>query len=333
MSEEIKTEEELEEQTLSELDELEAHLLADDAEEEEEEQAEEAEESSEEEQQSEEQEESEEENSEEEDNRESTEEESTSESTPRDNAAWAKMRHKMKEMEQKLAEKEAPAPQAKESAKQAVDKLVKVWESGDGNDKPMLTTIRSSTSRELTEIYTDAVAGKYGEHGDDVIKMVQQEMPIIQARESQASQDAQSKREAVRKEFDNEVDMAKTDYPDFADAESDGGKFYAKYLEGLAGKIDDSGKHDGGGELPEALSLYLHSHPYVAHQLADKVYKSHSSKSEGPKVIKLQKEVDSLKQKLLKYESPATPSGIPVRGGNKTAQEMSLEDLDKAITS
>lgn len=340
MSEENKTEEELEEQEVSELDELEAKIIADDTEEaEEEESSEEESESQEQEEESQEQEQSEEKNSEEKDNRESAEEKdegSEEEEKPEDNGAWARARRaekKARDLERQLAEANNPKP-AQESAKDAVEKLVKVWDSGDGNDKPMLKAVRQSNSSELVEIYNDAISGKYGEHGDDVIKMIQQELPVIQQREAMASKDANAKREASLKAYNDEIAMAKSDFKDFADAESEGGKFYANWLKDMAGTLDANGIHDGGGKLSEGLALYLHTHPYEAQQFAHNVFASPNSKSEAQKAVKLQKEVDVLKKKLLKYESPADPSASQDRsGGKKTVQELSLEELEKQIES
>ena len=341
MSEENKTEEgQLEELAEKSIEELEAMITGIEVPEEEEEQVEEAADEVEEElpktdtdeeEPEEESEESEEKNSEEEDNRESAEETTSEEvqEQPRDNAAFAKMRHKLKEAERKLAEKEKQVA-VSESVKDTVGKLVKVWESGEGNDKPMLAAMSDASSKELMDIYSEAAKGTYGEQSEDVVRMVQQKLPFAQAREAQKAEEVRQNREAVRKEYDEEVNQAKEDYKHFAEAESEGGKFYKNFLKSIAGELDDSGSHNGEGELPENLALYLHSHPYVAHQLADKVFKAQSSKANSSELTKAQKKISSLEKKLRKYEGVADPS--PSKGTSaKSDFDMSQDELERKI--
>ena len=254
-----------------------------------------------------------------------------------DNSAYARLRHKAKELERQLAEarqKLQPETGTDKSAEKAVKELAKVWDTGEGDEKSLIATIRNASSKELHDIYQKANSGEYGDQSDDVIAMIQREMPMVQQREAVANEDAKARREAIKKAYDDELKMAKEDFSEFAKEDSEGAKFLSEFTDKVAGTLDPETGELKGGELPEELAMYLHSHPYVLHQLADKVFKQKTLNSEASSVemAKLQKERDSYKNRLAKYEAVESPSSSAKTGDEATGDE-SLEDLEKQILS
>ena len=183
-----------------------------------------------------------------------------------DNTAFARMRHEKKQLEKRIAELEKkPDPQG-EPVENTVGKLVKVWESGVGDEGALLAGVRKAGTQELMAIHSKAVAGEYGEQSEDVITMIARELPMIQTRETAVQKEAKEKQDSLVKAFKAEADQAKADYPAYADAESPEAKFKVEYDKRQIGTLDpETGELDGTGALPADLALYLHSHPYVAH--------------------------------------------------------------------
>lgn len=243
------------------------------------------------------------------------------------NAAFARLRHDKKQLEKRLAELEKkPEPQG-ESVVRAVDKFVKVLVSGEGEEAPLLSSIRKTASaQDLQVVYDKAVAGDYGEHGDDVINMVAREMPMIQNRERQAGAEAKTKQDALIKDYQAEVKLVETDYPDYSDNESAASKAKTMFDKQMLGTLDpETGELDGTGELPEVLANFINSHPYVHHQLANSYYKASLTNSDSAKaeVAVIAKERDSLKTRLAKYEGIEQPSGA--QGSNAPKANTAAE--------
>ena len=249
-----------------------------------------------------------------------------------DNSAFARQRHKIKELERKLAEQQKQLDPVVDTAESSVDKLVKVWETGDGDESKLLANIRKANSSELAAIYDKAIAGEYGDHGEDMIKTVAEIMPVAKAREDRDYANARDRSEAIQKALDDELSMAKSDFPDLAKDGSDGEKFLTEFIAGMAGTLNpETGELDGKGELPEELALYLHTHPYVAHQFANKVFKAQSKNSDASKseLTKLNKELASVRDRLAKYESLEVPSSSTSVGDDVAGDD--LEELEKQI--
>ena len=249
------------------------------------------------------------------------------------NKANANARHKIKELEKKVAEYEKKPDPEGDAADKAVDKLVKVWESGEGDEAPLLGSIRKASSQELTAIYNKAVAGKYRDHGEDVIKAVTGAMTMVKDREERAGADVKATQEALVKEYEAEVDQAKTDYPDYADDKSDAAKAKVEFDKNMLGTLDPkTGEPDGTGALPEVLVNFITSHPYVHHQLADQVFKASLKNSDSSKatVAALTKERDGFKSRLAKYEGTEAPPGAKSTDaptGGETAEDIEKEIL------
>ena len=248
-----------------------------------------------------------------------------------DNTAYAKMRHKLKEAERKLAEAQKPEA-TNDAADSSVDKLIEVWNDGVGDESAHLANIRKASSAELAAIYDKALAGEYGEHAEDVIKTVSEIMPVTKAREDQAYKNQRARSEQIRKTLDDEISMAKSDFPEFAEEGSEGEKFLNEYMADMAGELNqETGELDGNGKLPDDLALYLHTHPYVAHQLANKVFNAQSKNSEASRTetAKLSKELSAIKERLAKYESVETPSSSASVDDDGSGDD--LEALERKI--
>jgi len=248
-----------------------------------------------------------------------------------DNTAFARMRHEKKQLEKRVAELEKkPDPQG-EPVENTVGKLVKVWESGEGDEGALLAGVRKAGTQELMDIHGRALAGEYGEQGEDVITMIARELPMIQTRETATRQESTARRDALVKSFQAEAEQAKADYPAFSDAETPAAKFKAEFDKRQIGTLDpETGELDGTGVLPDDLALYLHSHPYVAHQFADQVFKAETLNSDTSKaeVAKLTGERDSYRTRLAKYESVEAPSSAK---STRAAAASSLEELENEI--
>lgn len=258
-------------------------------------------------------------------------EEESEEEKP-DNSAWARMRHEQKKLKEQLAALQKPEVPEGETADSSMDKLTKVWETGDGDEASLLANIRKASSTELAAIYDKAVAGQYGDFAEDVIKTVSESMTFAKAREDREAETARTRSEAIRKAYDDELDMAKSDFPDMAKEDSEGAKFFSEFMTGIAGTLNlETGELDGAGELPEELSMYLHTHPYVAHQLANKVFNAQSKNSDASKaeLSKLNKEMAAIKERLAKYESVEVPSSSA--GADDVVDDDDLEALEKEI--
>ena len=251
-----------------------------------------------------------------------------------DNTAFARMRHEKKQLEKRVAELEKKPDPHGEAVDKTVGKLVKVWESGVGDEGALLAGVRKAGTQEVMDIHSRAVAGEYGEMGEDVIKMIARELPMIQAREAVTQKDASTRKEALVNSFRAEAEQAKADFPAYADAESPEAKAKVEFDKSYLGTLDpETGEPDGTGILPEDLTMYLHSHPYVAHQFADAVFKGKTLNSDTSKaeMVKLTSERDSFKDRLAKYESIEAPSSSASSAHKKGS--TSLEDLEKEILS
>lgn len=253
------------------------------------------------------------------------------EEQPANNAAFARMRHEKKQAEQKLADLQKKLDPQSETADSAVGKLVKVWDSGEGDEGTLMASIRQAGSQELSAIYEKAVSGEFGAHGDDVVAMVQREMPMIQNREAATKAQAQTRQDALMKDYNAEADMAKSEYPDYVDAQSDASKAKTGFDKKMLGTLDpETGELDGAGLLPDDLANYIQSHPLVHHQLADSVFKASlaNSDSSAAKVAALTKERDNFKTRLAKYETIGAPTGgksTDTPTGNETAEDIEKE--------
>lgn len=251
-----------------------------------------------------------------------------------DNAAFARLRHEKKQMEKRIAELEKkPDPQG-EAVDKTVGKLVKVWESGEGDEGALLAGVRKAGTQDVMDIHSRAVAGEYGDMGEDVIKMIARELPMIQAREAAAQKDASTRKDALVNSYRAEAEQAKADFPAYADSESPEAKAKVAFDKSYLGTLDpETGEPDGTGSLPDDLTMYLHSHPYVAHQFADAVFKAETLNSDTSKaeVVKLTSERDSFKERLAKYESIEVPSSSASTAQKK--RSTSQEDLEKQILS
>ena len=251
------------------------------------------------------------------------------------NGANAHARHKIKELQARVAEYEKKPDPTGETAESSVAKLVKVWADGDGDEGAHLANIRKASPDELADIHQKALEGAYGSHGEDVVKTVAEAMPMAMAQERRVEARATGRRQELLKAFEQENELAQADFPDYAKEDSEATKAKAEFDKRFLGTLDPkTGEPDGMGELPEDLTLYLHSHPYVHHQLVNAVFKANTLNSDTSKAetAKLTKERDSYKERLAKYESVESPSPSSAQTEEGTGGET-LEDMEKQILS
>ena len=122
---------------------------------------------------------------------------------------------------------------------------------------------------------------------------------------------AKDSRDAIMKDYEAEIDLAKSDFPDYSEDESAASKAKVEFDKSFIGTLDPkTGELDGKGTLPENLANYILTHPYVHHQLADAIFKASLTNSDSAQtdVAVLQKEVSSLKERLGKYEDLSSPT-------------------------
>lgn len=253
-----------------------------------------------------------------------------------DNSAFARQRREIKELKEKLASataKPEPAKTANLSADETVGAMVKVWETGVGDENALNAGIRKASSRELQDIYDKAVNGEYGDYGNDVIAMVAREMPMIQNRETRAMEKMREEQAAIVRDYEAEEKMAKEDFKHLAEENSPASAMMAEFNKSMIGSVDkETGSVVGDGALPENLAAYILSHPYVHHQLVDYVIKASGANSDSSKAgaAALQKQVRDLRSKLSKYETLDTPGGGTGAARTSTGGETA-DDIEKEI--
>jgi len=252
------------------------------------------------------------------------------------NAAYARQRREIRELKEWKAEATVKLEHAKTanlSVDETVGAMVKVWETGVGDENALNAGIRKASSRELQDIYDKAVNGEYGDYGNDVIAMVAREMPMIQNRETRAMEKMREEQAAIVREYEEEEKMAKEDFKYLAEENSPAAAMMAEFNKSMIGSVDkETGTVVGDGALPENLAAYILSHPYVHHQLVDHIVKASGANSDSSKAgaAALQKQVRDLRAKLSKYETLDTPGGGTGVASKSTGGETS-DDIEKEI--
>jgi len=242
------------------------------------------------------------------------------------NKGSAHLRHKVKRLEERLAQYEKKPRPSGEAVEDTVSKFVKALESG-GDENTHLARLRNAGSKDLVAIHQKAASGEYGEYCNEVIDAVSRLLPVAQAREAQEFDAEKARIEAAKKNMENERKQALSDFPEFADEESAAAKSLKRFMSDLIGTLDPkTGDMDDGGALPEELSLYLHTHPYALHQIVNHAHGvlQTNARAATEKENLLSAEVAKLKEELAKYKGLGTPSGAgqetekPGKGAAKT---------------